>query len=649
MGRIVVYTASFGKTDSLRPLEARDPNVDYVAFTDGPQAAGWTYPPLPAEAEPGALLRFLNRRYGDDAETWLPRLRSKYFKMLSHRLFPDAEYTLWLDARLPPLFTDLRKFLESFGNYDLLLSRHWCRSCLYAEANECRRLRLDKAEVIAKHIERYRREQFPENAGLWEASVLGRRESARTQAFNELWWREVRDNSLRDQISLPYAVSKLDIKVHTVPAISVFQVRVEPHKPVTTAPAKMLVCAVLGGTRYREEAERLFRSLPPSMDLLLLSDQAPYGVLTSPRVLWRPIEEPTKHPISGLFAMYLKAVCIQHALKLPYDKVLYLDVDCFFADDTLNEDGFVMPPGIEMEILAPRGKLREHRGDRYADDWIRWIDKEGDAQMRAAVEKAPWPIEQAILLRSKSAAAANFAQWWIKLGRWGIERKFRGWPDAPDIGLALALSEVSWREGEHTGWRPLIHYTTPQGEENDLLNRPVKNRSNQMDMYATHLAPLLWAVTYRPPGRVLEIGCGAYSTPVLHAVCAAKGHFLLSVEDKEHVLALYQRLANTQHELWRCGNWDRLAAHCHGPWDVVFIDHGPHERRKTELAWARDKASLVVAHDSDSTWNCNYDSVLDDYRYRFEYRDALSPWTVVASMTVPVNELMTKVFPPKPR
>ena len=50
--------------------------------------------------------------------------------------------------------------------------------------------------------------------------------------------------------------------------------------------------------------------------------------------------------------------------------------------------------------------------------------------------------------------------------------------------------------------------------------------------YGTHMAALITAVA-NTTGAVLEMGCGDFSTPLLHAICSAEKRFLLSAEDNK--------------------------------------------------------------------------------------------------------------------
>ena len=180
---IVVYTAIFGGYDTLKPVEALD-GVRFVAFTDRPEhGKGWEcISPFPTEKD----ARRENRKY----------------KALPHCWFPSAECTIYLDGnlRLKVLPTQIADSCR--GSSSLFLFRHNKRNCLYAEEKTVK-------QNAKKQVERYRREGYPENAGLFWGGLLVRK--AGCEVFNKLWWSEIQNGSERDQISLPYCLWKTGV------------------------------------------------------------------------------------------------------------------------------------------------------------------------------------------------------------------------------------------------------------------------------------------------------------------------------------------------------------------------------------------------------------------------------------------------------
>ena len=83
MPRIVVYTAIFDDYDQLPIVQAVDNNIDHVSITDRVDTHGR----LPLKT------RHAPRIFKD------PIMDARRAKILPHLLFPDADLTVWIDAR----------------------------------------------------------------------------------------------------------------------------------------------------------------------------------------------------------------------------------------------------------------------------------------------------------------------------------------------------------------------------------------------------------------------------------------------------------------------------------------------------------------------------------------------------------------------
>jgi hypothetical protein len=150
--------------------------------------------------------------------------------------------------------------------------------------------------------------------------------------------------------------------------------------------------------------------------------------------------------------------------------------------------------------------------------------------------------------------------------------------------------------------------------------------------YATHL-PALLEMVCSTSGPVLEIGCGHYSTPILHAVLKPSGRALVSIESKLDWLRQFIHLQSEHHQLIHS---TRLAE-CDRQWSVVFVDGLD---RVSMIQRFRDKAEFIVVHDSndDAPHRSLYklEPTISSFIYRKDFTD-LDPHTVVLSdrMAIP--------------
>lgn len=149
-----------------------------------------------------------------------------------------------------------------------------------------------------------------------------------------------------------------------------------------------------------------------------------------------------------------------------------------------------------------------------------------------------------------------------------------------------------------------------------------------MDIYATHL-PMLMTVVSHTKGPILEMGCGDYSSFILHEICRVDRRRLVSTEEKLDWFKKFEHLRTDWHEFYLIKDWASFALLDEAAWDVVFVDHAPGERRKFDIDRLRKNAQYLVVHDTEEA-GYQYEPVLQSFKYRFDYT-AIRPWTSVVS------------------
>lgn len=204
---IVVYTAIFGDIrDRLQPLprfpDRPEHYVTFQAFVEGvdrpwPDTTGWGLRP--------AYWHHKN-----------PRLRARRHKALSHQLFPAADITIWLDGCLTPVDDPIPLVEKYLAGHDICVFEHMQRRCVYREAEACKQLRKDRPEVIDTQMAVYRAAGYPPDNGLAETTCVMRRHTPEVRKFNELWWAEMQQHSLRDQLSFDYLLWQMGMNYMTL-------------------------------------------------------------------------------------------------------------------------------------------------------------------------------------------------------------------------------------------------------------------------------------------------------------------------------------------------------------------------------------------------------------------------------------------------
>jgi len=200
---IAVYTFISGLYDSLKSFD-KDFNkeADFYYFTDSPQET---------PAESGEYKKIIT-----PIEKGYERFISRYHKILSHFIFPEYEYTIWLDGSTSIQISP-RKLIEKYLNpFEIAAFKYPDEDCIYIHADKCVTAGRYSITYIAPHMEFYRKEGFPEHAGLCEIRVVLRKNTEQVKEFNELWFETYKKWLTCDQLCFNYCIWKLGMKYNTI-------------------------------------------------------------------------------------------------------------------------------------------------------------------------------------------------------------------------------------------------------------------------------------------------------------------------------------------------------------------------------------------------------------------------------------------------
>lgn len=153
-----------------------------------------------------------------------------------------------------------------------------------------------------------------------------------------------------------------------------------------------------------------------------------------------------------------------------------------------------------------------------------------------------------------------------------------------------------------------------------------------MNSYTTHQDVLKLAVA-NTTGDVLELGVGEGSTPLLHNIVLPPRQ-LLSLENNRDWFLKYTGYTAAPHVVSFVENWDTFWAFDRD-WGLAFVDHAPGERRAGDILRLRDKAKVIVIHDTEAACY-NYEPSLSLFAYRRDFK-SLVPWTTVVSNIDPLD------------
>lgn len=190
---ITIYTAIFGDYDILKDPLFINKDIKFICFTDQDfQSNIWE-------------IRKVEKEESD------PRREARKYKILSHK-YIDTEISLWIDGGYQLIKNPLPHIEKMLSITDMACSIHPLRKCIYDEAERCLMVNKGDPEKIRNQMFKYSQEKYPVNNDLIHSSVLLRRITPEVIKVEEDWWNEVKNFSVRDQLSFNYIVWKNNFK-----------------------------------------------------------------------------------------------------------------------------------------------------------------------------------------------------------------------------------------------------------------------------------------------------------------------------------------------------------------------------------------------------------------------------------------------------
>jgi hypothetical protein len=142
--------------------------------------------------------------------------------------------------------------------------------------------------------------------------------------------------------------------------------------------------------------------------------------------------------------------------------------------------------------------------------------------------------------------------------------------------------------------------------------------------------PLLWLsleATKTSEKPVLEMGCGEGSTPYLKEYCEKNNRTLISYDFNKEWADKYNAI--------HVEDWDAIQ---HYYYSVILIDHSPGERRYIDIENLKDKAKIIVIHDSEpEATGYMLDKVWHLFKYRCDVKTD-GAWATAVSNSFDVTQ-----------
>lgn len=202
MKKLVVYTALF--TDDINYVHGILPEyeniegVDFICFTNTPYLTSDTWDIKLTKLDGGG------------------RITARKYKTLSHNYLPEYDGWIWMDNSCIFNYNPIDLFNYYIEGYDIAVHEHCDRINIKEEATILIERNLDNTLTIQNQIKDYYNNGY-QDQGLYETGILMRKNNNKVIKFNESWWGEIKEKSIRDQLSFPYVMwLEDDVKVNAI-------------------------------------------------------------------------------------------------------------------------------------------------------------------------------------------------------------------------------------------------------------------------------------------------------------------------------------------------------------------------------------------------------------------------------------------------
>ena len=137
-----------------------------------------------------------------------PAKKQRYIKTHLFEYFQEYDVICYVDANTS-INEKLYEHIESNKDKPITFKKHNDRTCIYEEITACQKCGKITKQMGDMLRERYKKENYPQNNGLYENNIIVfRPENEDVKKLFRLWWNEIYKYSHRDQFSLNYVIWK---------------------------------------------------------------------------------------------------------------------------------------------------------------------------------------------------------------------------------------------------------------------------------------------------------------------------------------------------------------------------------------------------------------------------------------------------------
>ena len=202
----VVYSVIIGKYDKILDFQKQE-GYSYFLFADeNYKNTNWTIISI------SKLIKKTN----------ISKLKmTRYFKLFPHLFFKDYDLSIYIDASFIAKGNLNELLLRTLNpSFDIYFIQHYIRNRISEEFSTVLKFKREIKEIVNIVKKKYIKENFPDNLGLTGNYIIIRRHNnKKVIKLMKIWWNEIKNYSYRDQLSLNYAIWKLNLnlKIYYLP------------------------------------------------------------------------------------------------------------------------------------------------------------------------------------------------------------------------------------------------------------------------------------------------------------------------------------------------------------------------------------------------------------------------------------------------
>jgi hypothetical protein len=201
--RVAVYVCATGGFDGSISYPVVENGVDYYFITDHSIRDS-----VPEISKP---FKWLPARYTD----LNPRRTARFVKTHPQLYLDGYDYAVWVDANIIPI-GGIMKYVSDVlcSSADIGLVKHPTRTSWILESEECARIGADDSTLLKEQVSNYVRFGIKDEGLIETNFIVANLKSEKVKNFFGIWWSEIASYSLRDQVSVNYALVKSDVHIH---------------------------------------------------------------------------------------------------------------------------------------------------------------------------------------------------------------------------------------------------------------------------------------------------------------------------------------------------------------------------------------------------------------------------------------------------